>query len=187
MTNTGDFRRYSYSTDASYALKAFDVQRSSAAPSYIPQPKRRRDFKVRENNAKKGRSQLAAEQKIGFRKTVSIAIVASLSMLMLFGILYNNAQKNVLIHEISTLETQLSVAESESTRLNSELDSLVSMNMIDQYAVEKLGMTKMKSNQIRYIDVSQYREKRLAAAQLLLEKNEKANAAKDNAKESANK
>lgn len=33
------------------------------------------------------------------------------------------------------------------------------MSMIDQYAVEKLGMTKMKSNQIKYIDVSQYKQK----------------------------
>lgn len=40
--------------------------------------------------------------------------------------------------------------------------------MIDQYAVEKLGMTKMKSNQIKYIDVSQYKQKRLAAAQAVL-------------------
>lgn len=42
------------------------------------------------------------------------------------------------------------------------------MNMIDQYAVEKLGMTKMKSNQIKYIDVSQYKQKRMAAAQAIL-------------------
>ena len=42
------------------------------------------------------------------------------------------------------------------------------MSMIDQYAVEKLGMTKMKSNQIKYIDVSQYKQKRLAAAQAVL-------------------
>lgn len=66
------------------------------------------------------------------------------------------------------LKKNYSTAQSENTRLNSELDSLVSMSMIDQYAVEKLGMTKMKSNQIKYIDVSQYKQKRLAAAQAVL-------------------
>ena len=66
------------------------------------------------------------------------------------------------------MQKNLSVSQSENTRLNSELDSLVSMNMIDQYAVEKLGMTKMKSNQIKYIDVSQYKQKRMAAAQAIL-------------------
>lgn len=172
MTNTGDFRRYSYYSDASYAVKAFDVQRSSAAPAYTPQPSPKKDFKVRENTKKKSRSQLLKEQKIGFIQIVKIGIVSLLSLAMLFGILCNYAKKNELIHEISRLETDLSIAQSESTRLNSELDSLVSMSMIDQYAVEELGMTKMKSNQIRYIDVSQYKEKRLAAAQLLLQKNE---------------
>lgn len=181
MTNTGDFRRYSYSADASYAVRAFDVQRSSAAPSYIPGTNPGRSFKVRENTKKKSRSQLISEQKIGFAQIVKICIVSVLSLAMLFGILCNYAQKNELIHEISNLETDLSVAQSESTRLNSELDSLVSMSMIDQYAVEQLGMTKMKSNQIKYIDVSQYKEKRLAAAQLLLQKNENKKADSKNA------
>lgn len=170
MTNTGDFRRYSFSTDASYALKAFDVQRSSAAPSYSPNVKR--DFKVRENSGKKSSAQLVYEQRLGFSQIVKIATVAVLCLAMLFAVLYSNAQKNELTHEIAKLETQLAVSQSESTRLNSELDALVSMNMIDQYAVEKLGMTKMKSNQIRYIDVSQYKEERAAAAQLLMQKNQ---------------
>ena len=51
MTNTGDFRRYSYSTDASYALKAFDVERSSAAPAYPP--RKEKELKVRENKGRK--------------------------------------------------------------------------------------------------------------------------------------
>ena len=40
MTNTGDFRRYSYSTEAAYAVQAFNYQRTSAAPSYVPTPKK---------------------------------------------------------------------------------------------------------------------------------------------------
>lgn len=168
MTNTGDFRRYSYSTDASYALKAFDLQRSSAVASYAPAPQRKKELKVRENNKQKSYNQLVHEQRIGLVRIVKIIAVSLLSLSMLFGVLYTYAQKNELTHEISQLETQLAVSKSENTRLNSELDSLVSMSMIDEYAVEKLGMTKMKSNQMRYIDVSQYKEKRLAAAQRIL-------------------
>lgn len=183
MTNSGDFRRYSYSTDASYALKAFDVQRSSAAPSYVPSPSRRRNLRVRENEKprKKSGAQLRREQREGFRWLIRIGTVSVLSLALLFGIIYNSAQKNELTHEISQLETDLAVAESENTRITSELDSLVSMSMIDQYAVEKLGMTKVKSNQIRYIDVSEYKEKRLAAAQMLLEKTEESQSADSDA------
>ncbi len=171
MTNTEDFRRYSYSADAAYALKAFDVSRGSQAPAYAPGTKK--SFRVRENSTKKSMAQLLYEQKIGFVKIVKIMVTAALSVAMLFGVLYNYVQKNELTHEISNLETQLSIAQSENTRINSELDALVSMSMIDQYAVEKLGMTKMRSNQIMYIDVSQYKQKRLAAAQLLSQSTQK--------------
>ena len=105
---------------------------------------------------------------MGLKKALQISVVAALCLTMLFAVLYTNAKTNELTHEISDLQKNLSVSQSENTRLNSELDSLVSMNMIDQYAVEKLGMTKMKSNQIKYIDVSQYKQKRMAAAQAIL-------------------
>lgn len=182
MTNTGDFRRYSYNSDAAYALQAFNYQRSSAAPAYIPNPKK--EFKVRQRGQRKSKAQLVHEQRLGFKKAVRISVVALLCLSMLFAVLYTNAKTNELTHEISGLEKNLSAAQSENTRLNSELDSLVSMSMIDQYAVEKLGMTKMKSNQIKYIDVSSYKQKRLAAAQAVLQqkqaksKAEKASATK---------
>ncbi|MCC8073086.1 MAG: cell division protein FtsL [Clostridiales bacterium] len=168
MTNTGDFRRYSYTTDAAYALKAFDVDRkSSAAPEYVPRKKR--DLKVHENPKKKSMHQLLQEQRLGFAQVVKIVIIAVVSVSMLVGVLYTYATKNELTREISELEEQLEISESENTRITSELDALVSVSMIDQYAVEQLGMTKVSSSQICYIDVSQYKEERLAAAQMLLQ------------------
>ena len=163
MTNTGDFRRYSYGTDAAYALKAFDVSRSSTAPAYSP--KKDRDLKVHENVKRKSKSQLFREQRESRVKAAAIFSIAVVVVAMFFGMLHTNAQKNELRHEINDLNTQLSIAQSENTRINSELNSLVSMSMIDQYAVEKLGMTKVQSNQIHYIDVSQYKEEQLSAAQ----------------------
>ena len=66
MTNTGDFRRYSYSTEAAYAVQAFNYQRTSAAPSYVPTPKK--DFKVRERSQRKSKAQLLHEQKLSLKK-----------------------------------------------------------------------------------------------------------------------
>lgn len=167
MTNTGDFRRYSYSSDTSYALEYFNAGRQSAAPKHREEKKRR--LTVHENGERKTRTQLVSEQKASAVKAVKVMIISLVVMGMLFSVLYTYAAKNELYHEISSLETELAVAESENTRINSELDSLVSMSMIDQYAVEELGMTKVQSNQIMYIDSSQYREERAAAALLQLE------------------
>lgn len=162
MTNRGDFRRYSYSSDAAYAIDAFNVSRSSAAPAYEPDTKK--DLKVRENKKRKSRAQLIKEQRAALVKAFGIFTAAALAIAMLFGMLYTNAKKNELNHEIANLQTELSVAESENTRINSELNALVSMNMIDEYAVNKLGMSKVRTNQIRYIDVSQFKEQKEADA-----------------------
>ncbi len=167
MTNSGVFWRYSYSSDAAYAIDAFNVSRSSAAPAYEPEVKK--DLKVRENKKRKSRAQLIKEQRAALVKAFGIFTASALAIAMLFGMLYTNAKKNELNHEIANLQTELSVAESENTRINSELNALVSMNMIDEYAVDKLGMSKVRTNQIRYIDVSQYREERKAAALLQME------------------
>lgn len=161
MTNTGDFRRYTYAQDTTYAVKAFNMQRISHAPELQPDTGER--LKVRENKKVKSKAQLEKEQKRAFFKALQIAVVAVVSLAMLSMVIYTFAQKNELTREISQMQVEISNAESENVSLESELDSLVSMSMIDKYAVEELGMTKVQSNQIQYIDVQQYKQKRQKA------------------------
>ena len=156
MTNTGDFRRYSYSRDAAYALESFNLTRSSAAPKR--EPKADKGFKVRENRGRKSTAVLIREEKLNSRRAALIVTSAVLVIAMMFCAIGSMAHKNELIHEIARYEHQLAIAQSENTRINSELDALVSMSQIDKYAVEELGMTKMQPNQIRYIDVTAYEE-----------------------------
>ena len=68
MTNTGDFRRYSYGSDAAYAVQAFNYQRTSAAPAYIPKPEK--EFKVRQRGQRKSKAQLVHEQKLSLKKAL---------------------------------------------------------------------------------------------------------------------
>ena len=63
-----------------------------------------------------------------------------------------------MTREISSVKTNISNAQSENISLQSELDTMVSISMIDDYAVNKLHMTKMKSNQIQYMDVKQFKQ-----------------------------
>lgn len=156
MTNTGDFRRYSYSGDAAIALEAFSRTRSSAAPKYAPE--RKKELKVRENTKRKSISQLKAEQRVNTSAVIAIVLCSAVVLLMMFGAISSMAHKNELTHEIASYERQLAVAQSENTRITSELDALVSMSSIDKYAVEELGMTKMQPNQIRYINVTEFEE-----------------------------
>ena len=150
MVNTNDFRRYSYDGDAAYALDAFNRTRSSAAPEI--QPRRKRRLTVSPNTQMKSRKELVREQKKAFAQVVEILTVTVLVLAMLFGVLFTYVQKNELTKSIANIQDDIAVAQSENVSLNAELEALVSVSQIDSYAVEKLGMTRLQSNQIRYID-----------------------------------
>lgn len=162
MVNTNDFRRYSYDGDAAHALDAFNRTRSSAAPEI--QPRRKRRLTVSPNTQMKSRKELVREQKKAFAQVVEILTVTVLVLAMLFGVLFTYVQKNELTKSIANIQDDIAVAQSENVSLNAELEALVSVSQIDSYAVEKLGMTRLQSNQIRYIDTSQYKQNHAAAA-----------------------
>lgn len=166
MTNTNDFRRYSYQYDVSYAVDAFNRSRSSVAPK-LDQPektRKRKGLSIAPNTKAKSKRQLIAEQKIGFRKAVAVFTVAALVMSMFFAVVFTYAKKNELTREISRLKTNIAVAQSENISLNAELEAMVSVSQIDAYAVEKLGMVKVDPSQIKYIDSKQYMAERNASS-----------------------
>ena len=76
MTNTNDFRRYSYRNDTSYLIGSFDISRGSQAPKIRPESAPERELKVHENKKVKSKSQIKAEQRIAFNKAVRIAVIA---------------------------------------------------------------------------------------------------------------
>ncbi len=161
MVQSNDFRRYSYVSDASYALNAFNQTRSSAAPKLRPDTGR--GLKVAPNSKRKSLTELQEEQKVSFRKMLYIIGVTLLCVAMLSGVLFTYVQKNELNSSIRKIKTEIAIANSENVSLNAELESMVSVSQIDAYAVENLGMTRLQSNQIKYIDTTEYKLQRAAA------------------------
>ena len=168
MTNTNDFRRYSYSADleTTNAVNAFNQTRSSAAPKFVPEPpmpKRRRELSVSTNERLKSREELVASQRLALKQVVTIVAVLSLAAAMLFGTLFTYANKNKYTREIANLKTELSREVNQNICTNAELEALVTIDQIEDYAVNKLGMVKLQSDQIRYIDVEKYKEERMVS------------------------
>lgn len=160
MVNSSDFRRYSYNNDAAYALDAFNRTRSSAAPDVRPAHKKK--LSLRPNTKMKSRKELVADQKKAFRQIVAVICVVAISAGMLFGLIYTYSVKNELNKSISSIKSDIAVAQSENVSLNAELEAMVSVSQIDSYAVDKLGMTRLQSNQIRYVDTAEYEAQRAA-------------------------
>lgn len=156
MVNTNDFRRYSYSYDAAYAVDAFNQTRSSAAPDVHRGKERKRKLTLSPNTKLKSREEVKADEKHSLMSAIKICAVTLLASVMLFGVLFTYVQKNELTKSISGIKKEISSAQSENVSLNAELEALVSVSQIDSYAVEKLGMTRVQSNNIKYIDSAEY-------------------------------
>ncbi len=154
MVNTNDFRRYSYEGDAAYALEAFNKTRSSAVPQTKKAPKRKLTLSPR--TVKKSRNQLVKEQRAARVKVIETVAVVGLVLAMFTGVLFTYVQKNELSKSISQIQQDISVAKSDNVSLNAQLESLVSVSQIDTYAIDELGMTRLQSNQITYIDTADY-------------------------------
>lgn len=170
MTNTNDFRRYSYQHDTSYMISGFNMTRSSAAPKRrVEEPEQdlQPGFKVRENVKLKSSAQIKAEEKLATRKMIAIISIALVIIGFVSATVYSFALKNELTRDIASTQIDIANAQSENISLQSRLDAMVSISMIDEYAVNKLGMTKMKSNQIQYMDVSEYKTARTAQQEKL--------------------
>ncbi len=171
MINSNDFRRYSYIADmeTSRAVEAFSLTRSSAAPDYAPekhaQPKKR--LSVNTNSRIKSRKQLIAEQRLARKRAAVIFVSLALAASMLFGMLYTYSLKNEYVREIANLKTEITREENQTISTNARLESLVTIEQIEDYAVNELGMVKLQPEQMVYIDVENYKEKRLTS---LLEK-----------------
>lgn len=160
MTNTNDFRRYSYQYDPSYLINSFDVSRSSAVPKRKPQvlPEEETKFTVRENVKYKTANEIALEEKLSAKKAL-LVLLSAICIIAVVGLtLHSFALKNELTREISSLQTNISNAQSENISLQSQLDAMVSVGTIETYAVEQLHMTKMSSNQVQYMDVNEFKQ-----------------------------
>ena len=172
MTNASDFRRYSYGIDfeTRNAVSAFSQTRSSAAPKYAPDvmpeapvPRRKRKLSVTTNEKLKSREELIASQRLARKQMLVIVSVISLVAVMLFGMLFTYAVKNEYTRQIASLKTELSREVNQNICTNAELEALVTIDQIEDYAVNHLGMIKLESDQVRYIDVEKYKDARSAA------------------------
>ncbi|MDE6659074.1 MAG: hypothetical protein K2K01_03030 [Eubacterium sp.] len=169
MTNARDFRRYSYGVDfeTQSAVSAFSQTRSSAAPAYAPEvtpatpaPRRRRNLSVTTNERLKSRAELIANEKLARKQILMIVSVIGIIAVMLFGMLFTYALKNEYTRQIASLKTELSREVNQNICTNAELEALVTIDQIEDYAVNHLGMVKLESDQVRYIDVEKYKDER---------------------------
>lgn len=138
-------------TSNAYDLRLFE---GGAAPKRAPQPVQRPAPPTLVRKKRPSQAQIRAQQMRTARQTVKVMLVSAL-ILALFGMkLYGNVKLDELNREYTGLQEQLNLTQSENTRLNMDLKSRVSLDKVENYAANVLGMVKQESYQIEYVDLS---------------------------------
>ena len=129
-----------------------NFQYGSAVPKRAPQgePRRAPQPRVIEKSPAKIR---AEERRANFKAMKFVAISLVFFALLAFRI-YCMVQVDDLNRELSKINSQIEIVESENTRLNMELDSIISLEKVDEFAKNELGMVKVENYQISYINLS---------------------------------
>lgn len=89
-----------------------------------------------------------------FKKAVEIISVAAICLLFLGAVIYSTLKLDEVNREIAAIDKSMSIAQSEKVRLDMELNSIISLDNVENYAVGTLGMSKVQEYQVVYVDLS---------------------------------
>ena len=128
--------------------------RGTAVPKTRPNPASEPQRAPRPRVVRKTKKQLNAEMKRSRAVAIRIGAIAAVIFIALGFHIFFQVQVNELDQELADLNQQISVIESDNTRRNMELGANVSLDKVDQYARNELGMVKISDYQVNYIKLS---------------------------------
>ncbi len=139
-----------YNRSEAYDLSLYDLPniRSSAAPRIddIPEAEPVKTGRV------KSVEQARRESVASALRAVKLFLVSA-TLLVLFGaVLFSKVSLIDLEDKAAQIESKISDAKSENTRLVMQLNSNASIEKVDAYAVSVLGMNKLERHQIHYFE-----------------------------------
>ena len=125
-----------YQDNAAYNYSRFDIDENAV----------RKAEKRRENHIKLHKVS-AAKSGNWFKTIVLVACAAMLA----FAVINSKAVLSEMSAQISEINKELELAELENVRLQANLDTLVTLNKVEESAVNELGLHKTQQSQVRYI------------------------------------
>lgn len=147
-------------SSAAYDITLFDWYDNGTSapkldPQYEPQEPVRVPKKKKSTQKKKSRNVSASARKA--TRTSFISSVKILSCVFcIFSVIcfamYLNVRLDETASQINSVESDIEIAKSENVRLNSALEGMVSIDKIEDYAENTLGMVKLENYKITYFE-----------------------------------
>lgn len=140
----------------SYNLERFEPQaRTATSAARKIAPKRQEKPQLELVKRKKPSSRQTREEALeAARKTRKIFIIAALVFTFFAMVIYSRVQLDEINREISAVEQKIELVQSDTVKLNNQINSVVSIDKVEDYATNNLGMVKVQDYQVVYIDLS---------------------------------
>ncbi len=126
----------------------------SAAPRRAPEVKKRPQLTLVQQTVRTA-AQVRAQTAADTKRAIKIMAIATAVLMFMALAIYSRVQLDEINREIASIENKIELAESDAIKLNNELNSIVSINNVENYATNELGMVKVQDYQVVYVDLSQ--------------------------------
>lgn len=103
---------------------------------------------------RKTQEQVRVQTNAANKNAIKILFIAGLCLFFLGLVIYSTLKLDEINRDIASIDSSMKIAQSETVRLNMELDSMVSIDKVEDYAANTLGMSKVQDYQVVYVDLS---------------------------------
>lgn len=141
--NAYDFERFEPKT----------VSTQSTAPKIRPKQNEKPRIRLVEK-PKLTAAQVRRQSHLAGVKAFKIFSIAAAILLFMALVIYSRVQLDEINRDINAIDNTIKTAKSDTVRLNMALDSEVSIDKVENYALNNLGMVKVQDYQVVYIDLS---------------------------------
>lgn len=140
------------STQQAYDFSIFEpYEYGTAAPSL--EPDYTPDEQIRKKKKRNSRSASRTEKKatfISFVNAFKVCLCFSFIFSVICAVINLNVKLDETAADITSTESKIEIAVSENIKLSSALDGMVSIDKIEDYAENTLGMVKLENYKITY-------------------------------------
>lgn len=144
-------------SSAAYDISLFDwYDYGTSAPALEPEIKPVRKPEKKKSSQKKTSQSVSASAKNATRESLFKSVKVLACVFCIFSVICFAMYLNVMLDEtasqINSIENNIEIAKSENIRLNSTLEGMVSIDKVEDYAENNLGMIKLENYKITYFE-----------------------------------
>lgn len=147
-------------SSAAYNISLFDWYDDGTAapkldPKYDPQEPSRLPKKKQTTRKKSSQSTSRSAKKAtqaSFISSMKVLACVFCVFSIICAAMYLNVRLDETASKINSVESEIEIAKSENIRLNSALEGMVSIDKIEDYAENTLGMVRLENYKITYFE-----------------------------------